>query len=178
MRIPGNAQAIAALLTVAVALLTLSGCGWQLRGSGMIPEGLKSLYVVSRDPNSNLVRDLSRALESADVEVPDSPEGADYSLIILKEKSLVRVASVNEAARTSEQALIEEVQFIVNDAAGLTVIPEAKVTTERVFEYDENNVLATQDERDLIRTEMRRDIINQMLNHLRQLRNQPDAAAP
>lgn len=166
------------LAAALAATLALGGCGWQLRGAGMIPEDLKILHVESKDPSGSLTRDLTRALESAGVEVPESAANSDMSLVILQERSLMRVAAVNENARVSEQELIEEASFMIVTKAGEQLVPPSTVTTERVFEYNEDNVLATQDERDLIRAEMRRDLVSQMLNHLRQLRQQPDASSP
>ena len=167
-----------ACLALLLSTLLASSCGWQLRGAGMIPEDLKALHVVSRDPNGKLSRELARALKSAGVDVPPSAAEADLSLVITQERSLVRVATVNENARVSEQELTEEATFMVVDKEGVQAVPLSTVTVQRIFEYNEDNVLATQDERELIRTEMRRDLISQMLNRLRQLRKQPDAPAP
>lgn len=164
-------------LLITLLLTTLvSGCGWHLRGEGMIPEGLKTLYVVSQDPDGQLAQDLSRALESAGVHVPKSAIDSELSLILIRERSSVRVATVNEQARVSEQELIEQAEFTIVDKAGKALIPQSLVSVERIFEYDEDNVLATQDERELIRKEMRRDLINQILNRLRQLNFQENAA--
>ena len=156
---------VALLLT---ALVT--GCGWQLRGKGMLPEGLETLHVVSRDPQGELAVDLSRALASAGVTITDSAANSDLILSILRERSMVRVATVNEQARISEQELTEQAEFTVINRAGEVVMPRSVVSVERIFEYDENNVLATQDERELIRREMRRDLVSQILNRLRQLK--------
>jgi len=170
----GPRAAIAALLLGAAVL---SACGWQLRGTGMIPDDLEALHISAQDSNGLLSRDLGRALKSAGVRVAESPADAELSLVIVQERSLVRVAAVNENARVSQQELIEEARFMIVNRVGEQLVPLSVVSSERVFEYDENNVLATQDERELIRGEMRRDLINQMLNHLRQLRPS-DAAAP
>ena len=167
------------LPTIRTLFLTLlmtalvAGCGWQLRGKGMLPEGLDRLHVTSRDPDGQLARDLGRALTSAGVEVTDSSTDAELSLVVLRERSMVRVATVNEQARVSEQELTEQAAFTVLDKAGRTVMPRSVVSVERIFEYDEDNVLATQDERELIRREMRRDLVNQILNRLRQLNPAP-----
>ena len=162
-------------LTLLMAAL-VTGCGWQLRGKGMLPEGLDRLHVESRDPDGGLAGDLSRALASAGVEVTDSAADAELSLVILQERSMVRVATVNEQARVSEQELTEQAAFAVFNRAGKPVLPRSVVSVERIFEYDEDNVLATQDERQLIRREMRRDLVNQILNRLRQI-NPGDATA-
>ena len=157
------------ILVMLLVTLTVTSCGWHLRGKGMIPEGLESLYVVSRDPDGKLSRDLSRALTRAGVTVPDIEADAQLTLIILRERSMVRVASVSEQARVSEQELTEQAEFTVVDPNGETRLAKSLVSVERIFEYDEGNVLATQDERELIRREMRRDLVNQILNRLRQL---------
>lgn len=60
-----------ALLTLAAALL-LAGCGWQLRGAGLVPEGLETLHITSRDPYSPLVVELTRTLRAANVQVTES----------------------------------------------------------------------------------------------------------
>jgi len=167
-----------ACLALVLSTVLMSGCGWQLRGAGMIPEDLKALHVMARDPNGKMARDMTRALESAGVEVPANAADAELSLVITQERSLVRVATVNENARVSEQELIEEATFMVVDRSGVQAVPTSTVSVTRIFEYKEDNVLATQDERELIRNEMRRDLIGQMLNRLRQLRDKPDAPAP
>ena len=122
-------------LLIALLLATLvSGCGWQLRGKGMIPEGLDTLHVVSRDPNGKLAMDLARALESAGVDVPASGADADLSLVIVQERSLTRVASVNENARVSEQELTEEAEFTIVNRSGDILLPRSLVSVTRIFE--------------------------------------------
>ncbi len=164
-----------ALLLLCAAVL-LQACGWQLRGADMIPEGLETLHVSSRDSHGDLVRELNRALRSAGVTVPESAGEADLSLVILRERSRVQTATISERARVSEQLLTEEAEFMVINRAGERLLPANNVQVERVFEYNENNVLATRDERELIRAEMRRDLVNQILNRLRQLPGLSDAA--
>lgn len=84
----------------------------------------------------------------------------------------MRTATVNANARVSEQELSEEVEFLIADRDGNVLLPRSTVMVERVFEYDETNVLATRDEEQLIRAEMRRDLVSQILNRFRQIQNQ------
>src|SRR5690606_9977269 len=158
--------------------LALSACGWQLRGEGMIPDGLTTLHISSRDPHSPLVTELTRTLKSANVAVANSATEAPYTLVIAAQRSGVRTATVNANARISEQELREEVEFLILDRDGTTLLPRSTVVVERVFEYNENNVLATRDEEQLIRAEMRRDLVNQILNRFRQIKDLDGAAAP
>ncbi|GIX30996.1 MAG: LPS-assembly lipoprotein LptE [Porticoccaceae bacterium] len=156
-----TARAAVLLLCAAMA-----GCGWQLRGRVALPAGLDAIRVESRDPDPSLARELERALQASGVKTgPDAP----VRLLLLRQRSLVRVATVTEQARVAEQQLTEEVEFAVVDEAGRALLPPTRVAVERIFEYDEDNVLATQDERELIRREMRRDLVSQILNRLRRL---------
>ncbi|MAT50781.1 MAG: hypothetical protein CMK32_06315 [Porticoccaceae bacterium] len=166
------------LVTALALVLLLSGCGWQLRGQGMIPEGLDAINVRARDPKSPIVTELIQTLRSADVAVPESGDSAEYTLVITDESRDKRTATVNPNARVSEQQLTEEVEFTVVGRDGEIALPRSRVVVERVFEYDENNVIATRDEEALIRTEMRRDLVGQVLNRLRQLKEPVGETAP
>ena len=171
-------QQLRSLSIICLSFVMLTACGWHLRGASMIPENLKSLHITAQNDNSDLVRLLKQSLKSANVATPDKASDADYTLVILQEKSLKRTATVNANARISEQELTELVDFAFTDTNGKIVIPKSTVAVERVFEYDENNVIATQDEEALIRNEMRRDVVFQILNRLRQLQTTSNASAP
>lgn len=171
---PGTMRNI--LITLWLTLM-VAGCGWHLRGTGMIPGGLESVSVVSRDPKGSLVWEIRKALDSAGIKTPSNQADADLTLIIIREQSLIRVATINQQARVAEQELTELADFTVVDKNGDTVLPQSRVSVERIFEYNEENVLATQDERQLIQSEMRRDLINQILGRLRRIKLSTDAPA-
>ncbi len=160
---------VALLALTLVAGLLVSACGWQLRGTGTMPAGMDSLHISSQHPASGLIREMRNTLDSADIAVEDNATDARYSLVILDHRSRVRTATVNPNARISEQQLTDEVDFTVLDGEGKTLIPRTTVISDRVFEYDENNILATQDEREMIREEMQRDLVRQIFNRFRQL---------
>lgn len=157
------------LIPALVAALLLSACGWQLRGTGLVPAGMESLHISSQNPTGGLVREMRNILASADITIEDNATDARYSLVILDQRSRVRTATVNPNARVSEQQLTDEVDFTILDEEGRTLIPRTTVISDRVFEYDENNILATQDEREMIREEMQRDLVRQIFNRFRQL---------
>lgn len=161
---------VTSLILALVAGLFISACGWQLRGTGAVPAGMESLHISSQSPSGGLVREMRNTLDSAGIAVEDNATDARYSLVILDQRSRVRTATVNPNARISEQQLTDEVDFTVLDGEGSTLIPPTTVISDRVFEYDENNILATQDEREMIREEMQRDLVRQIFNRFRQLK--------
>ena len=125
-----------------------------------------AVFISAARVNNALVRDLERALRAQDVAVKDNANEAEYGLIILDQRSKRRTATVSGSARISEQELSESVDFTVVASDGSTALPLSTATVDRIFEYNEDNILATDDEARLLRSEMQRDLVRQILNRL------------
>lgn len=157
-----------ALIALLVALL-VSSCGWHLRGANNTPQDIDSIYIGGKHRNGELARELGRALVSQGVAVKENSNEAKYGLIIINEQHNRRTATVSGSARISEQELTESVDYSVLNSDGSTALPLTTATVERIFEYNEDNVLATDDEARLLRREMQRDLIRQIMNRLQSL---------
>ena len=151
--------------------LLISSCGWHLRGSNSAPQTFSSIYISSKNSDSELIRELKIAFRAQSVSVKENANEAEYGLIILNERSKRRTASVSGSARISEQELTESVDFTVVASDGSTALPLSTATVDLIFEYNEDNILATDDEADLLRSEMQRDLVRQILNRLQTLRH-------
>ena len=161
-------------LSAIVLLLTLSACGWQLRGSGG-EATVARLHLNSSTPGSVFTRALERYLQGSGTELVDSADKAEYSLRIIKEKSKRRTATVSASARISERLLEEQVEYLVTRSDGSVAIERSTASVERIYEYNEDNVLATEDEARLLKNEMYNDLARQIANRLRHLKK-PTAA--
>ena len=164
------------LLVLAVGIL--GGCGWQLRGHGDAPQHIDSLHIGGRLTDRELLRELERDLVTLGIALRDNANQAQYSLVILDQKSKRRTATLSSRARTAELELIEEVEFTLLASDGSKVIPPAKVRDDRIFEYDEDDVLATDDEAQLLRREMRANLVRQIIGYLQRVGPRPPADAP
>lgn len=157
-------------LLFALCVLATSSCGWHLRGSGGGAMAFDSLHISATDQRSVLVQQLTRQLESSGINLFNNATEATYSLVILGENSEQRTATVSASARVSERSLTEQAAFLVLDKSGTPVIPRTSVSVERIYEYNEDNVLATDDEAELLKREMSVDLARQIYNHLRRLK--------
>lgn len=164
-RYPAQAVRVALL----VLLTAVTGCGWQLRGHGDTPQYVDSLYIGGRPMDNELKTELERSLRASGIELKDSAKDAQYSLVLLDQRSKRRTATLSGQARVSEQELSEELKFTVRAADGAEILPPTAISDERVYEYDENNVLATDDEAQLLRREMRTSLVRQLLNYLQRI---------
>jgi len=151
------------LAIVACALITLSSCGFSLRGSAALPPALQTLQVESAEANSDIARELRRALRNNDVDV--DAQGSSYSLQIGQEQNSERALSVNSQARAGEYQLTMSVPFQLLNA-GTSVMGPETITLERVYLADPENAAAKSDEARLIQQEMRRELALQILRRL------------
>lgn len=150
---------------VACALLALSSCGFSLRGSAALPPALQTLQVESVDTNSDIAREVRRALRNNDVDVDDNSQSSGYNLQLGQEQSSERALSVNSQARAGEYQLTMSVPFQLLNAGALVMGPET-ITLERVYLADPENAAAKSDEARLIQQEMRRELALQILRRL------------
>ena len=74
--------------------LTLSACGWHVRGSIELPKNLTQLYVTAVDSKGALVTELRQLLKTNRVSVVADSVDANYSLYILDENKDRRTAGV------------------------------------------------------------------------------------
>ena len=163
-------------LLLVTALTLLTACGWQLRNSQIIPQSLGSLHLSSGDSHSNLIAELTRALDVYGVKVVTNANDASYSVVIVDFRSTRRIGTMNASARVAEYQLNEEVDFLIVDAKGNTLIPLSTASVERVYEFNERDVLASDNEEQQVKEGMRADIIYQILNRLRLIPGTADKA--
>lgn len=166
------------LLIALLGALLAAGCGWHLRGTSDAPDNIESLHISARNLNSALVEDLRRALVSNGITVAKNATEAKYSLVLLAENSDRRTASIGASARIAELLLTESADFLILAADGTQVLGRTTATAERQFEYNEDNVLTTDDEALLLRAEMRSELVHKILNRLRFVSHRTSDNAP
>lgn len=148
-----------------LATCLLAACGFTLRGSANLPEQLQTLVLVSTNGNTEISREMRRALIASDITLLDAPEAGVYSLVLGDADSNERVLSVNTNARAGEYELNVSVPFQLRYSSSIVLGPET-VSTEKVYLADPNRAVAKAEERDLMEEEMRRELVNQILRRL------------
>jgi len=151
------------------ALLLLGSCGFTLRGSADLPAALQTLHLETVAGNSELAREVRRALLNNRVEVVDEVvPAAMYSLGIGAEETFERAISVNANARAGEYQLTMLLPFQLRRGSELVLGPDT-LTVARVYLADPENAVAKNEEAVLIRTELRRELAMQLLRRLQLL---------
>ncbi len=149
--------------------LSMSGCGFHLRGAVEYPPAMKQTYI-DGNANSAVVRDLRLNLEASGAHVVESPQAAGATLHMLSERFDRRVLSVSSQAQVSEYELIYYVQFSVTRADGVQLLAPQEVKVVRDYRYDPNQVLGSSSEETLLQQEMQRDVSQLILRRLARAR--------
>ena len=150
---------------LAAMLLSLSACGFRMRGAVQLPKGVKSVYIQG-GKSSQLIQDIELSLEYAGVKLLKKAVGADAILTITNVRHKRRVLSVGTSGRALEYQLTLEVDVSLVDSKGTRLIPRETMRLTRDYRFDENAVLGKSSEESLLWKEMERDMAQMVLRRI------------
>lgn len=144
-------------LPLACLALAVSACGFQLQGVSSFPPQLASVYLAVPDPNSDLAVQLRRSLTAAGVALTPDATAGTAALKIIDERYGRRVKSVSAQNRPTEYEVYYEARYEV-EGSGERLLAPQRVSRSRVFPYNERDILGKQQEEELLREALARDI--------------------
>nr|WP_090445246.1 LPS assembly lipoprotein LptE [Pseudomonas benzenivorans] len=152
------------LLLVGLTVL-LSACGFQLRGTGDVQFALKELDVSARNAYGESVKQVREVLQSNGVRVYP---GAPYHLVLSNESENLRTASYTSSARSAEYALTMTLAYEIRGAQNL-LLTSNQLEAQNFYTQDGNNLIGSDQEAAQLRQEMRRDLVQQLVQRLQQV---------
>ena len=152
------------LLVMGLAIL-LSACGFQLRGTGTNQLTITELDVSARNAYGDTVRQLRQILENSGVKLTAN---APYKMVLTSEKETQRAASYSGNGGTAEYQLTNVVNYEILGHNNLTLLSN-RVEANKVYLQDGSNIAGANQEGQMIRKEMRRDLVQQLVMRLEQL---------
>jgi LPS-assembly lipoprotein len=156
-----------------VCVLAASGCGFQLSRPPQMP--FDTLYIVAPSYLS-FGAELKRYLASTgNVRLVDRPEQAQVTLEILNEQQETQILALSVTGRVNEFQLRYRLSFSVRDRENHQWIPPTEITLTRDMTYDDQEVLAKENEQNLLMQSMRQDAVRQVVRRLARARP-PEAA--
>jgi len=159
-------------LTIGIlaGVLFLQGCGWHLRGIQSLPPELQTLHLQTASETSDFTRSLKRSLKASDVTLADSRTGAPYSLVVSSIKRSTRTISTTNAAKVAEYAITSSVTFSVNNQEDEELVPPTLLSVEKSYYYNSANSISSYEEEALLRKEMQRELIQQLIRRYRAIK--------
>jgi len=148
----------------------LAACGFQLQGAASFPPELSKVYLDVADPNSDLAFQLRRSLAAAGVSVVRNEADSTATLRIQRERYGRRVKSVSAQNRPTEYEVFYSAEFLV-ETRDETLLPREAVARQRVFPYDETEILGKQQEEEMLRDAIAREIAGVITRRMADLGN-------
>ncbi len=153
------------IITLLILTLAITACGWRLRGTLTLPEGLESIQIVDNANSSFLSKQLTQLLVANGVALVDA--NPDMFIVLIEEREDKRIIAVGSNTLASEYELSSEARYFINDAEGKMLAPESTVSVVRSYEFNENDVVSKAEEERIIQQEMRRELAQQIIRRLR-----------
>lgn len=149
----------------------LTSCGYSLRTNQLIEGSLDTIHLTLSQPNSEFSRILRRNLELADVKVINSIKSQQahsnltHELSIGGEEISTRPITINSRARAAqyEMRLSIEITLRVNETF---LIESEALFVDRIYFEDIENITGNQEEIRIITSEMRQNLVSQVMRRL------------
>jgi LPS-assembly lipoprotein len=148
---------------LAVLVLSLSACGFQLRGTAALP--FETLYI----PNTSggVALDLKRNIQGGTrTRVVNDEKSAEARLELTGESKFRNILSLSGAGRVRELQLVYRINLRVHDGKGGEFVPLTTLSITRDLTYNDTDVLAKEAEEASIYREMQTDLVQQILRRL------------
>ena len=143
--------------------MIVAGCGFRLRGTAEVP--FQTLYLPGA--TGGIALDLKRNIQAGTrARVVDDPKQADAVLQFTEETRAKEILSLTSAGRVREFQLRYRVGFRVHDGKGADFVPTNVIQLTRDVTFNDAEVLAKEQEEQLLFRDMQADMVQQILRRL------------
>ncbi len=149
------------IIVLGLAFL-MTACGFHLRGTGTTQMALNELNFTARDALSPLGKMVKESLVNNKVQVSSS---APFTLYVGPEETTQRTASFTAGTRSAEYTLTTAVSYELRSGKLPTLLQD-RIEVQRTYAHNQNNVTGSGQEESLLREEMRRDLVMQLMMRL------------
>lgn len=146
--------------------LSLSGCGFQLRGQAALPF---SAAFVSAPETSNVGNALRRTLSSQQ-KLASSQEGAPIRIKLENEAYRKTILALSGGGKVREFRLEYVIQLSVYNASGTALVEPTEILLSNDFSYSDDQVLAKEAEEASLNRSMEQDALRQILRRVSYLK--------
>lgn len=150
--------------------LLLTGCGFHLAGTGQLSSDLDNVSVQSVSPNHELVHLIEKRLKSNRVNVVETDQATVF-INVLHEETAKVVLTLDSDGKAREYELVLTVTFDVRRPDDSYMLDEQKISLNRDFVFNKNDLLSASQEEQQLFSEMRSDAAKSIIYRLQTIKN-------
>ncbi|KTD20763.1 hypothetical protein E3983_06955 [Legionella israelensis] len=148
------------------ASILLVACGFHLRGSVDLPKWLDNVFIINQGGDRELTHTLEKYFDAYKITISPSAEQATYWLVIKGAGHEQQITSIGSGSNPRQYELIYFVDFQLQTSKGKPIKPLSHFTVTRQLTVNNDRILGSDEEANLLISEMRRDAAIQILNRL------------
>ena len=156
-------------LFLSILGLALSSCGFRLAGTASLPHGLSNIYLVTSGFSERQRDALRERLSRAGAQVTMQPAAGaaqlSVAMTVIPDRRLV------SSARTGKTVdrLTRSLSFSLKDADGNPLAPGKILTQQKDIALDDDNLLASTQEKNAVIRELENTLFNQLIRQLERI---------
>lgn len=143
--------------------MSVTGCGFHLRGQYQLPQELSRIDLDTERLAPTWQTKVKHKLTKNKIVISGS---APIQLHISDISEGRKVASYNDRAKAAEYELFITMSYQLRNTKSNVSLPKKKLTSKRAYRFDENTVTAKQEEEIIIRQELTEELFAQLLRQL------------
>lgn len=149
-----------------VLTLLLSACGFHLRGMINVPKWLNNVAIVVKNNDKQLISILKSQLDGYNIQVNPDEALAKYWLVINQATVQQQIISVGASTNPRQYTLILTIEFMLQTRKGQIVKAPKTVSITRQLTINNDRILGSSDEENILIGEMKQDAVIQIINQL------------
>ena len=155
--------------TVVLGVAALCGCGFRLAGSESLPAIMARPYLSLKDPYTDFSREFEHRLKSAGATLQGLRANSTASIEVTKDLVEQKTLSVTKENIPTEYELTYTVTFHVRGPDKELLAPQT-ISLAKDYSFEEYALLAKENEADVIRQQMARDLVSIAMRRLSSLK--------
>lgn len=153
-------------LLLSLCIVSLGGCGFQLRGTINLPPNFNNVAIISEDASNEISLSIKSQLQAYHVEIIPDATRASYILILEKDALQQQITSVSASTTPRQYQLIYTLTYSLLKNKDKPIVSSNSITVSRQLTVNNDRVLGSDYESSLIIKEMRRDAAMQLVMRL------------
>ena len=153
------------LFSILVAMLLVSACGFQLQTRAELPPEMQRTRLEVQAPDSEFARRLEVHLEQNGIKVVTALGDAAVLEVPLN-RTRKEIQSIGDNARVREFLVRHTVQFRLLDSEGKEMIPLQTFEQSRVYQFNEQDILAAERENEFLRDDLADSLARMVVRRL------------
>lgn len=150
-----------------MSVMLLNSCGLHLQNYGDMPKWFNNVAIVNQSVQHDLRPLIITHLKAYKIHICKDIKEADYMLVLEEDKNTENITAVSSSTTPRQYQMTYAIKYKVQRVkTGQDVIPSSSAVVTRQFTINSNRILGSDYEGDLLRHEMYRDAVEQIIDHI------------